>query len=83
MATFSDHRYYKDGTGGVSSVIGYESKANRVLRVSFTTGACVIPGCQMSTADLKKPKQRERKTDRVSEVWQRSWIRTTQIRCPC
>lgn len=39
MATFSDHRYYKNGTGGVSSVIGWESSSNRVLRVSFTTGA--------------------------------------------
>lgn len=38
MATFSDHRYYKNGTGGVSSVIGWESSSNRVLRVSFTTG---------------------------------------------
>lgn len=39
MATeFSGHYYYKDGDGGHSTVIGYESKVNRVLRINFTTG---------------------------------------------
>lgn len=39
MATeFSGHYYYKDGSGGHSTVIGYESKVNRVLRINFTTG---------------------------------------------
>lgn len=39
MATqFSGHYYYKDGDGGHSTVIGFESKVNRVLRINFTTG---------------------------------------------
>lgn len=39
MATqFSDNYYYKNGEGGHSTIIGYESGVNRVLRVSFRTG---------------------------------------------
>lgn len=39
MATkFEGNYYYWDGEGGRSSVIGYESKVNRVVRVNFTTG---------------------------------------------
>lgn len=39
MATqLSGHYYYKNGEGGHSTAIGYESRSNRVLRVEFTTG---------------------------------------------
>lgn len=39
MATlFSGHYYYKNGVGGHSSVIGFESKSNRVMRIDFVTG---------------------------------------------
>lgn len=38
MATFSKPVYYKKGESGHSSVIGYESSSNRVVRFSFTTG---------------------------------------------
>lgn len=38
MPKLEGNYYYNDGTGGVSSVIGYESKSNRVVRMNFTTG---------------------------------------------
>lgn len=49
MATFSDHLYYKSGSSGVSTVIGYEGGTNRVLRVSFTTGTSGATSISIST----------------------------------
>lgn len=39
MATLGAPLYYKNGSSGYSSVIGYESKSNRVVRFSFKTGS--------------------------------------------
>ena len=39
MATLGAPLYYKNGSSGYSSVIGYERKSNRVVRFSFKTGS--------------------------------------------
>lgn len=39
MATLDNHTYYNNGSSGATTCIGYESKHNRVVRFSFTTGS--------------------------------------------
>lgn len=49
MAIFDAPTYYAGGTSGASFVIGWESKRNRVVRFSFTTGSSGATSITIST----------------------------------
>lgn len=44
--------YYKNGTSGVSAVVGYESKSNRVARYKFTASATGASSVSVSIKNI-------------------------------